>query len=86
MKNGALIRIPQVSSSQGKRDSRKVDGRMPRFHYERRVWLPNSIGLNPLDYSEWSILEEKAHDNVESFKRVLKKVWKEISVETLEKS
>uniref|UniRef100_A0A914DX42 Uncharacterized protein n=1 Tax=Acrobeloides nanus TaxID=290746 RepID=A0A914DX42_9BILA len=39
--------------------------------------------LNPLDYSVWSILEEKAcqkpHPNVES----LKKAWKEITLETL---
>ena len=52
-------------------------------------WPPNSPDLNPLDYSIWSILEEKAcqkpHPNVESLKRVLKKAWKEISLETLEK-
>uniref|UniRef100_A0A914DZ64 Uncharacterized protein n=1 Tax=Acrobeloides nanus TaxID=290746 RepID=A0A914DZ64_9BILA len=42
-----------------------------------------------LEYSIWSILEEKAcqksHPNVESLKRALKKAWKEISLETLEK-
>ena len=52
-------------------------------------WPPNSPDLNPLDYSIWSILEEKAcqkpHPNVESLKRALKKAWKEISLETLEK-
>ena len=41
-------------------------------------WPPNSPDLNPLDYSVWSILEEKAcakpHMNVESLKRALKKV------------
>uniref|UniRef100_A0A914E175 HMG box domain-containing protein n=1 Tax=Acrobeloides nanus TaxID=290746 RepID=A0A914E175_9BILA len=44
-------------------------------------------GLNPLDYSVWSILEEKAcakpHPTVESLKRALKKAWKEISLDTL---
>jgi hypothetical protein len=77
------------SSSQVKRDSRKVVGRMPDF-IARDEWFPNSPDLNPLDYSVWSILEERAcakpHDNkVESLKRVLKKAWKEISVETLAK-
>ena len=40
-----------------------------------------------LDYSVWSILEEKAcakpHPNVESLKRALKKAWNEITLETL---
>ena len=42
-----------------------------------------------MDYSVWSILEEKAcakpHTNVESLKRTLVKAWDEISVETLKK-
>uniref|UniRef100_A0A914DY47 Uncharacterized protein n=1 Tax=Acrobeloides nanus TaxID=290746 RepID=A0A914DY47_9BILA len=50
-------------------------------------WPPNSPNLNPLDYSVWSILEEKAcakpHPNVESLKRALKKAWNEITLETL---
>uniref|UniRef100_A0A914DZ28 DDE-1 domain-containing protein n=1 Tax=Acrobeloides nanus TaxID=290746 RepID=A0A914DZ28_9BILA len=50
-------------------------------------WPPNSLDLNPLDYSVWSILEEKAcvkpHPNVESLKRALKKAWNEITLETL---
>uniref|UniRef100_A0A914EF83 Transposase n=1 Tax=Acrobeloides nanus TaxID=290746 RepID=A0A914EF83_9BILA len=41
----------------------------------------------PLDYSIWSILEEKAcskpHPNLESLKKALKKAWKEINLETL---
>uniref|UniRef100_A0A914E6S4 Transposase n=1 Tax=Acrobeloides nanus TaxID=290746 RepID=A0A914E6S4_9BILA len=50
-------------------------------------WPPNSIDLNPLDYSVKSILEEKAcakpHPNLESLKRALKKAWNEITLETL---
>uniref|UniRef100_A0A914CY19 Tc1-like transposase DDE domain-containing protein n=1 Tax=Acrobeloides nanus TaxID=290746 RepID=A0A914CY19_9BILA len=50
---------------------------------------PNSPDLNPLDYAVWSIHEEKAcqkpHPNVESLKKALKKAWKEITLETLEK-
>ena len=50
-------------------------------------WPPNSPDLNPLDYSVWSILEEKAcakpNPNVESLKRALKKAWNEITLETL---
>ena len=52
-------------------------------------WPPNSPDLNPLDYAVWSILEEKAcqkpHPSVESLKKALKKAWKEITLETLEK-
>ena len=43
--------------------------------------------IQRLDYSVWSILEEKAcakpHPNVESLKRALKKAWNEITLETL---
>ena len=52
-------------------------------------WPPNSPDVNPLNYAVWSILEEKAyqkpHPNVESLKKALKKAWKEITLETLEK-
>ena len=55
----------------------------------RDEWPPNSPDLNPLDYSMWAILEEKAcakpHTTVESLKRALKKAWNEITVNTLEK-
>ena len=40
-------------------------------------------------HAVWSILEEKAcqkpHRNIESLKKALKKAWKEITLETLEK-
>jgi transposase len=53
----------------------------------RDEWPPYSPDLNPLDYSVWSILEEKAcakpHQTVESLKRALRKAWNEISVDTL---
>ena len=43
----------------------------------RDKWPSNSPDLNPMDYSVWSILEEKAcaksHYNVESLKRALTK-------------
>ena len=62
--------------------------RCPDF-ITRDEWPPRSPDLNPLDYSVWSILEEKAcakpHTNVESLKRALVKAWDEISVETLKK-
>ena len=55
----------------------------------REEWPPNSSDLNPLDYTVWSILEEKAcakpHKDVESLRRVLIKAWDEITVELLEK-
>ena len=56
----------------------------------RDAWPPNSPDLNPLDYSIWSILEQKAcakpHKTVESLKRALIKAWDEIPVETLAKT
>jgi hypothetical protein len=55
----------------------------------RDEWPPTFPDLNPLDYSIWSILEQKAcakpHKTVESLKRALTKVWDEITVETLAK-
>uniref|UniRef100_A0A914CWG6 Transposase n=1 Tax=Acrobeloides nanus TaxID=290746 RepID=A0A914CWG6_9BILA len=57
----------------------------PHWRNPTGEWPPNSPDLNPLYYSVWSILEEKAcqkpHPNVES----LKKAWKEIALETLVK-
>ena len=54
------------------------------------LWPPNSPDLNPLDYSIWSILEEKAcskpHPNLDSLKKALTKAWNEISLETLIKT
>uniref|UniRef100_A0A914EBS3 Transposase n=1 Tax=Acrobeloides nanus TaxID=290746 RepID=A0A914EBS3_9BILA len=62
--------------------------RCPDF-ITRDEWPPSSPDLNPLDYTVWSILEEKAyakpHPTVESLKRALMKAWDEISVETLKK-
>uniref|UniRef100_A0A914E5B1 Transposase n=1 Tax=Acrobeloides nanus TaxID=290746 RepID=A0A914E5B1_9BILA len=50
-------------------------------------WPPNSLDLNPLDYSIWSILEAKAcakpHKTIESLKRALIKAWNEITLEQL---
>uniref|UniRef100_A0A914DD91 DDE-1 domain-containing protein n=1 Tax=Acrobeloides nanus TaxID=290746 RepID=A0A914DD91_9BILA len=49
-----------------------------------------STDLNPLDYSIWSILEEKAcskpHPNLDSLKKALTKAWNEIPLETLIKT
>uniref|UniRef100_A0A914CZQ5 DDE-1 domain-containing protein n=1 Tax=Acrobeloides nanus TaxID=290746 RepID=A0A914CZQ5_9BILA len=64
------------------------EDRPPRVHGDwcnnNGEWPPD---LNPLDYSVWSILEEKAcakpHPNVESLKRGLKKAWNKITLETL---
>ena len=61
-------------------------------HWRRPIgeWPPNSPDLNPLDYSIWSILEEKAcskpHPNLDSLKKALTKAWNEIPLETLIKT
>uniref|UniRef100_A0A915ECL3 KAP NTPase domain-containing protein n=1 Tax=Ditylenchus dipsaci TaxID=166011 RepID=A0A915ECL3_9BILA len=61
----------------------------PHWRVPTGEWPPNSPDLNPMDYSVWSILKEKAckkpHPNVESLKKALKKAWKEIDLETLVK-
>jgi inhibitor of nuclear factor kappa-B kinase subunit alpha len=55
----------------------------------RDEWPPYSPDLNPLDYSIWSILEEKAcakpHKTIASLQRALIKAWNEIPIETLAK-
>uniref|UniRef100_A0A914D1J2 Uncharacterized protein n=1 Tax=Acrobeloides nanus TaxID=290746 RepID=A0A914D1J2_9BILA len=62
----------------------------PHWRNPTGEWPPNSPDLSPLDYSIWSILEEKAcskpHPNLESLKKALKKAWKEINLETLIKT
>ena len=51
------------------------------------LWPPYSPDLNPLDYSIWSILEQKAcckqHTSLQSLKRALTKAWNEISLASI---
>ena len=51
------------------------------------VWPSNSPDLNPLDYSLWSILEQKIsnkrYTTVDGLKAVLKRAWDEITVPEL---
>ena len=53
----------------------------------KEEWPPSSPDLNPMDFSIWSILQEKAcskpHRNVESLKKSLVKEWANIPQEKL---
>jgi hypothetical protein len=53
---------------------------------DKDVWPANSPDLNAMDYSIWSILEQKIsatrYATVEQLKAALQKAWDEISVET----
>lgn len=53
--------------------------------WDKEVWPPNSPDLNAMDYSVWSILEQKTsgtrHANVEALKGALTRAWDEITVE-----
>lgn len=55
--------------------------------WNKDVWPPNSPDLNPMDYSVWSLLEQKVsgkqYCNVDALKRALIRAWDEISVEQL---
>ena len=48
--------------------------------WEKTLWPPSSPDLNPLDYSVWSVVENKAcktsHANVDHLKLSIIKVWK----------
>jgi len=50
-------------------------------------WPPYSPDLNPMDYSVWGILEQKAcstrHSNLGSLKKALQTAWEEIDSELL---
>lgn len=52
-----------------------------------KEWPVSSANLNPLDYSVWSVLEDKvsahSHRNVESLKKALVKAWDELDVDYL---
>lgn len=53
--------------------------------WDKDVWPPNSPDLNPMDFSVWSILEQKVsgvrYANVDSLKSALTRAWDEITVE-----
>ena len=55
--------------------------------WDKEVWPPNSPDANPMDYSVWSILQNKAcatrHTSEDALKRALQKAWDEIPVELL---
>ena len=58
----------------------------PNF-WSKKMWLPASPDLNPLDFNIWSILEAKAcaktHGIIEGVKVSLKKTWAKIPQEKL---
>ncbi len=51
--------------------------------WSKTVWPPNSPNLNPLDYSIWTHVEEKAcsssHSNVDSLKHSVEQEWNSMS-------
>ena len=54
--------------------------------WSKKLWLPSSPDLNPMDFGVWSILERKtcavSHSNVEKLKK-LKESWAKIESETI---
>jgi transposase len=50
-------------------------------------WPPRSPDLNPLDYSVWSILEDRAcrepHETIESLKAALRREWEALDPNTI---
>ncbi|KAK0417925.1 hypothetical protein QR680_013281 [Steinernema hermaphroditum] len=62
------------------------EANLPSF-WSKDVWPSNSPDLNPLDFSVWGIMEQKAcavkHKSVGSLKRALEKAWDEISPEMI---
>lgn len=53
--------------------------------WDKDVWPSNSPDLNPMDYSVWSILDQKVsatrYATVDALKKVLSRAWDEITVE-----
>ncbi|VDO86688.1 unnamed protein product [Heligmosomoides polygyrus] len=51
--------------------------------WTKEVWPSNSPDLNPMDFTFWSILEQKAcsfrHSALDSLKRALEKAWDKLS-------
>ena len=54
-------------------------------YWGKDIWPSNSPDLNPVDFSVWSILEDKISDkrfhSVDSLKAALKRAWAEITVQ-----
>lgn len=55
--------------------------------WDRTTWPPYSPDLNPMDFSVWSILEQRAchnpHDSVESLKESLLKEWDNLTYQEI---
>ncbi len=54
---------------------------------DKTGWPPSSPDINPLDFSLWAILEDKActksYKNIEALKRGLTTAWNEIPMDTV---
>ncbi len=54
------------------------------------LWLPSSPDINPLDYSIWSVLENKtnatSHQNISTLKTTIEKQWNKMSEEFILKA
>ena len=63
-----------------------LKARNPGF-LDKTLWPPSSPDVNPLDFSLWSILEDKAckktWKNLDELKRALTLAWDEIPMETV---
>ena len=53
--------------------------------WEKSMWPPSSPDLNLLDYAIWSYMarrvNNKRHSNMDSLKRAIRKVWKDMEEE-----
>jgi len=58
--------------------NREVLGKTPEF-ISPLLWPPNSPDLNPVDYNEWSILQEKVYKtritDLDDLKRRIRTEW-----------
>ena len=63
-----------------------LEGKIPDF-IRKEEWPPYSPDLNPMDYSLWSILENRAcsvsHSTIKSLNKYLCREWEKIPQETL---
>jgi len=54
--------------------------------WSKDIWPPNSLNLNPMDYSVWTILEQKIwrtrYATVEAIKAALTRDWDKCSITT----
>lgn len=88
--NNDMILQQDWAPAHGAKTTMELCDRIFPGHLGKDLWPSNSPDLNPLDFSVWSVLEEKVsakpHQSLDSLKKALTKAWEELDTDYLRRT